>query len=306
MDEIKRVLVALDLTEMDETLISYVTRLSNEVALDQVYFLNVMKSLEIPEKIMKKYPKLVAPMDEATSRQIQFTIDEVAGDQLKSEYEIMVTDGNAAEKILKWSKIKEIDLIVMGRKSGLEGEGIASRKVVRLSPCSVILVPEVLPDILRKIVVPIDYSPASRLAFEFALLIAAKIPGLQITCLNVYEVPSGYHTSGKSYEEFAEIMKANAEESFQEFIGGYDLEGVSINGKFELNESGTTEKKIYQFSLRERASAIAVGSKGRTQAAALLLGSVSEKLITLNSNMPQIVVKQRGRNMDFLEALLEI
>jgi nucleotide-binding universal stress UspA family protein len=306
MEGIKRVLVALDLTEMDETLIRYIARLSNEIELEQVYFFNVMKSLEIPEKIIEKYPNLIAPMDETTKKGIEYTIGQEAANKLKAKYEIKVTDGRVVEKILKWAKIKEVDLIVMGRKSGLDGEGIASGKVVKLAPCSVILVPEILPESLKNLVVPLDYSSTSKLAFEFALFIASNVPDANLICLNIYEVPSGYHTSGKSYEEFAEIMKSNAEESFQEFIEKYDTKGISITAKFELNEHGNIARKIYQFAMREKASGIVVGSKGRTQAAAILLGSISEKLIKLNSNIPQIVVKQSRHNMDFLEALLEI
>ena len=306
MEDIKRVLVALDLTEMDEILVRYVTRLSNEIDLDKIYFFNVMKNMELPEKIAEKYPDLIAPLDETTAKGIQFTIDEEAGNQLKGDYEIKVTDGNRAEKILKWAKIKEIDLIVMGRKSGLEGQGIVSGKVVKLAPCSVIFIPEVLPENLYNLVVPIDYSSSSKLAFEFSLNIAKKITGLKLTCLNVYNVPSGYHYSGKSYEEFVEIMKQNAKESFKEFIADFDTKGVQVDSKFELDEHNNIAKKIYQFALKQKASAIAVGSRGRTQIAAVLIGSIAEKLIRVNSQIPTIVVKQRRHNMDFLEALMKI
>jgi len=306
MEEIKRVLVAVDLTEMDETLVRYMARLSNEINLDKIYFFNVMKNLELPEKIIEKYPDLVAPLDEATRNEIKFTIDQEAGTQLKANYEIKVTDGNRAEKILKWAKIKEVDMIVMGRKSGLEGQGIVSGKVVKLAPCTVVFVPEVLPDTLHNLVVPIDYSTTSKLSFEYALFVAKKIAGLKLTCLNVYEVPTGYHMSGKSYEEFAEIMKQNAEESFNEFVAGFDTKGISVEAKFELDNDNNVAKKIYQFALKNKASAIAVGSKGRTQAAAVLIGSIAEKLIRLNGQIPTIVIKQRRHNMDFLEALLKI
>jgi len=306
MDNIKRVLVALDLTEMDEVLIRYVARLNTYMQLEQIYFFNVLKSLEIPEKIIEKYPNLVAPMDEATKKEIQFTIDSEIGDQLKTKYEIKVTDGHVAEKILKWSKIKEVDMIVMGRKSGLNGEGIASGKVVKLAPCSVALIPEALPDMFKKVVVPIDYSKSSNLALEMALNIASKVPDLKITCLNIYEVPTGYHKSGKSYEEFSEIMKTNAKESFEILINKFNTKGINIEAKYVLDENSNVARRIYQFAMKEKASAIVVGSKGRTQAAAILIGSISEKLIKLNSHIPQIVVKERRHNMDFLEALLKI
>ena len=98
MEGIKRVLVACDLTEMDQTLVQYIARLSNEIELEQVYFFSVMKSLEIPDKIAAKYPDLVAPMDEATKKGIQYTIDEEVGDQLKANYEIKVTDGHVVKR----------------------------------------------------------------------------------------------------------------------------------------------------------------------------------------------------------------
>lgn len=306
MSKISRVLVAVDLTEMDETLVQYITLLSNKISVDRIYFFNVMKNLELPDHITKKYPDLVAPMDEATKKEIQYTIDEEAGNQLKAEYEIKVTDGNSAEKILKWAKIKEVDLIVLGNKSGLDGEGIVSGKVVKLAPCSVVMVPEVLPSNLQKIVVPIDYSASSKLAFEFSLYMVSNIPDLALTCLNIFEVPTGYHVSGKSFDEFAEIMRQNAEDSFDEFISQYDTKGAKIKAKYELDKKGNIAKRIYQFSVKEKASAIVIGSKGRTQAAAILLGSIAEKLVKLNAQIPLIVVKQRRHNMDILEALLKI
>ncbi len=305
MEAIKRVLVALDLTEIDASLIRYIARISNDLAIEKIYFFNVMKTMELPEKIVKKYPNLVAPMDESTKRDIQFTIDQEIGDQQIAPYEIKVTDGHIAEKILKWSKIKEVDLIVMGRKSGLEGDGITSGKVVRMAPCSVIFVPEILPEDKYHIVVSIDFSAASKQAFEFALYAAKKNPELRITCLNIYEVPTGYHMLGQSYEEFAEIMKNNARESWDDFIKDYNLTGVNVECKFELNEDTSKAKKIYQFAVEQKASSIAVGSKGRTAAAAFLIGSIAEKLIKYNSKIPQIVVKQRHQNMDFFEAMFE-
>ena len=306
MEEIKRVLVAVDLTDMDETLVQYVARLSNEIALDKVYFLNVTKSLQLPKEIITKYPDLVAPMDEVTKKEIQFTINKVAGNQLKADYEIKVTDGHRAEKILKWIKIKEVDLVVMGRKKGLSGDGIVTSKIVRLAPCSIVLVPQELPKEVKKLVIPIDYSHASQLAFEFALYFVKNIPGLELTCLNIYEVPSGYHYSGKTYEEFAQIMKKNAEESFNQFTAKFDLRDITIKAKFELNKEDSIAEKIFKFSIEEKASVIVIGSKGRTQAASLLLGSISEKLIKLNDKMPLFVVKERWHNLDFLEALFEV
>jgi len=306
MEEIKRILVAVDLTEMDETLIRYIAFLSNRINLDKVYFINVMKNMELPEKILEKYPNLAAPMDESTKKEIEYTIDQEAGNQLKADYEIKITDGDITDKVLKWAKIKDVDMILLGRKSGLDGQGIVSSKIVRLAPCSVVFVPEVLPELLKRLLVPIDFSEASKLSVQYAIFIAKNVPEIKVTFLNVYHVPTGYHVSGKSVEEFAEIMEQNAEESFKEFIAEFDTSLLNYEAKFILDDKHDPAKKIYQFALKNKATAIAVGSKGRTQAAAVLLGSISEKLISLNSQIPTIVAKQPRHNMRFLEALLKI
>ncbi|NJN25565.1 MAG: universal stress protein [Cyclobacteriaceae bacterium] len=305
MDKIKRVIVTVDLSEMDVNLLKYVTMLSNSIKLDKVYFLNVMESLELPEKITEKYPDLVAPRDEATKSSIQYTIDDAVGDQLDVEYEITVAEGNPTEQILKWAKIKEVDLIVMGRKSKSKGDGILTTKVIRLSPCSVALIPETFEKI-KNIVVPIDFSEASKLAFEYAINYARVIKNVQITCLNIYSVPNGYTISGKSFKEFASIMKNNAMESLDELLKKYKTKGIQINTRVELNKKGNIAKKIYKVALRENATSIVIGSKGRTNAAALILGSIAEKLLKVDATIPVIVVKQRKHNLSFLEALLNI
>ena len=306
MENIKRILVAVDLTKMDESLIRYIAYLSNEIKLDKVYFINVMKNMELPEKIIEKYPNLAAPLDEATKKEIQYSIDEEAGNQLKVDYEIKVTDGDATEKILKWAKIKDVDMIILGRKAGLEDHGIASSKIVRLAPCTVIFVPEELPELLKRMVVPIDFSKESKLAIKYALFIAKRIADIKVTFLNIYNVPVGYHVSGKSYEEFAEVMRQNSEETFKEFISEFDTKGLNYEVKFVLDKENDVAKAIYQFALDHNATGITIASKGRTQAAAVLMGSVAEKLIKVNEKFPTIVVKRPRHNMKFLEALLKL
>ena len=306
MDRIKKVLVAVDLTEMDEKLVRYVAMLSNTINLDKVYFFNVMKSMELPESISQKYPNLVAPIDEATKKEIQYTIDEEAGNQLKAEYEIDVMEGSRVEKILKWAKIKEVDLIVLGRKSTLKGDGIVSAKIVRLAPCSVALIPEEVPEKLDKAIVSIDFSKSSKIVFGFALHLATTQPKASITCLNVYSVPSGYSISGKSFEEFAGIMKKNSMDSMEELLSHFDTKDIAIDTKFELDEDDNVAKIIYKVAMEEKASAIITGSQGRTQAASFILSSVAEKLLKQDSKIPMIVVKQRKHNLNFLEALLRI
>ena len=75
----KRVLVALDLTEMDETLIAYTSFLGTIFDIDKLYFFHVARSLELPEQLLEKYPDVEwITYDEisGSNKKLNFTIKE--------------------------------------------------------------------------------------------------------------------------------------------------------------------------------------------------------------------------------------
>jgi hypothetical protein len=71
------------------------------------------------------------------------------------------------------------------------------------------------------VLVPVDFSKHSTLALEQAMELANNEQA-HITCVNVYSVPSGYSKTGKSYEEFAEIILNHSKKDFASFISKYD------------------------------------------------------------------------------------
>lgn len=215
-------------------------------------------------------------------------------------------EGNVTETILKYAHVKNVDLIVIGKKSGLAGSGVVDRRVTRIAHCSVALIPESLPEKLQRIVVPVDYSETSMMSLQQAIYIARKNEFPEIMCVHTYSVPSGYHTTGKSFDQFAEIMKENARREYETYTESLDTKGVKITCHYVLDEHNNPAEKIYQFAVKQKANLIVLGSKGRTAMASIILGSVSEKVINYNKHLPMMVVKDKARNMDFVDALLKV
>ena len=156
---------------------------------------------------------------------------------------------------------------------------------------------------ISKILVPIDFSKNSADAMDVGIAFAAAAGITEIICLHVYSLPLGFYKTGKSEEEFAEIMRRNAEGDYTDFIKQINLKGLSVVPRFVLAKK--TVKAICDTVNREGINLIAIGSRGRSNAAAVLLGSITEKLI-MRTNIPIIAVKKKGANMKFLEALLKI
>lgn len=54
------------------------------------------------------------------------------------------------------------------------------------------------------------------------------------------------------------------------------------------------------------ANAIIIGAKGRTATTAFFLGSIAERLIQLDNDIPLMIVRPKGKNAGFLEFLKEL
>lgn len=304
MYKIERLLVALDLTEMDEILIRYVSHLAKFLKSEKVYFVHISKNLELPEDLRKNYPDLMAPSDESISESMNKLIDNAWETDYDCEKVVEVKEGDPSEQILKWVNIKGIDMMVMGRKRNLKGGGIVPQKIAKVAQTSLMMVPEDFKFKLDKIVVSVDFSKHAKLAVEEALAISEG-EDIKLTLVNVFRVPSGYHKTGKNYDEFATIMKGHARTDFREFIEANNFPD-DLDCEYVLDVDDSPADKIFGFADDQNADMIVMGSKGRTGLASILLGSVAEKVVKYDSEIPLMIVKEKGENMGFLKALLKL
>lgn len=304
MYKIERLLVALDLTEMDELLVKYSSHLAKFLESEKVYFIHVARDLELPEDLKKNYPDLMAPSDESMTDSINKLIEKSWESNYNCEKVVEIKEGDPSEQILKWVNIKNVDMMVMGRKRKMKGGGIVPQKIAKVAQTSLMMVPEGFSFKLDKIVVSVDFSKHSKLAVEEALAITND-KNIKLSLVNVYRVPVGYNKTGKSYDEFATIMKGHAKVDFNEFIERNDFP-EEMECHYVLDDDDSPADKIFEFASEQNADMIVMGSKGRTGLASILLGSVAEKVITYDSEIPLMIVKEKGENMGFLKALLKM
>lgn len=298
-------MVGMDLTEMDEHVINYTALLAKTFKFEAVYFLHVTSSLELPDDIAEKYGEMMAPVDETLEKEMETTIGDKFKDIEGCTIEIEAHAGDVTEELLKWSKVKRVDMIVLGRKEKLTGSGLNSRKVARAVSASVLFVSENPPLKMDKIMVPIDYSKYSQMAFELSIDIQKEI-GSKILSNHVYKVPTGYYKAGKTYEEFAEIMLENTKMESKKFFNRLGVEGVDFDFTYALDDDIHPADKIYISATQEKVDLILLGSKGRSSAAVMLIGSVAEKLLEESHDIPVLLVKKGTENVGLLEAIFRL
>ncbi|MEM7551604.1 MAG: universal stress protein [Bacteroidota bacterium] len=301
--KIEIAMVGLDLTEMDDYILKYTRMICDHLKFQKIFFVHIAKDLELPEEIRSKYPDLLAPLDESIEGDIRKKVRKYF-EGCGAELDVIIQEGSPIQKMLKLSKIKGVDLMIMGRKKSLKGSGIVASHIARNSPCSLLLVtPNGYSDI-NKILVPLDFSPHSLLSIHQALDIVGGDHS-KIVLAHIYSVPQGHTKIGKSYAEFSEIMKGHAESEYYGFMKKNQLpDGIPCH--YLLDGFGKGVDSVYELAQKEAADLIVVGSKGRTNASAIFLGSFAEKLAYKDNNIPVFIVKDKGENLGFLQALLRI
>lgn len=307
MYQIKKIIVCLDQTEMDKTLVKFAAFIAKTNQSKKIYFTNVIRNLAIPKDILAEFPNLITNMVEERKNQMKQVVKENFNPDLKVSHTFVVKEGQLSKKVLKLANEKSVDMILVGRKTSIPGSGVVSQRLARRASCSLLIVPENSKPKIKKILVPSDFSDYSKDAMEAAIEITEKSEGKsEIICQNVYAVPSGYHFTGKSYEEFSQIMLENAEVAYKKFIRKIDTKAIKITPLYTKDEDDDPVVDIIQKAQEIKADIIIIGAKGRTAATALFIGSMAERLIQMNDKVPLLVTRPKGKNAGIIEYILEI
>lgn len=307
MYQIKKLIVCLDQSSLDETLVNFASFIARANQTKKIYFTNVIRNLNIPKDVLTEFPNLIENMVEERKAQMKEIVEKYFENEKEIELAYVVKEGQLSKKILKLAHEKSADMIIVGRKVNLPGTGVLSQRLARRASCSLLIVPENAQPKIDRLLVPSDFSDYSKDAMEEAVLIAEKYGNnTEIICQNVFTVPSGYHFTGKSYEEFTAIMQMHAEINFKKFIRKIDTKNINISPVYTQDEDDDPVEDILAKAKEISADAIVIGAKGRTAATALFIGSMAERLIQLNDEFPLLVTRPKGKNAGILDYILEI
>lgn len=297
-------MVGLDLTPMDATLIPYAAFLCAELKVEKVYFIHVEKSLELPTELLQGLERTDVPADEGIHNMIMSKVGPAFRD-VPTEVEVLIEEGTPLKELLHWSKVKQVDLMLVGRKLRLRGSGVLAQKILRTGRVGVLFVPETFEPRLRQIVVSVDFSKYSEMALDRVLHSALAKPDIHVVCLHVYQVPTGYRTLGMTYESFDERMRGFAQEKYNNLLSRFpelqeraELKLVRQDDEADIGELVVLEAK------RSRADLLVIGAKGMSAAALFVIGSVTEKILRYDMDIPLMVFKNKDEQIGFLDALL--
>ena len=306
MYQLKRIVVSIDLADLDEEVVGYTSVIAEVMDADTVYFVHVARSLDLPDSLAKEYQSALAPVDEGIEHQTQATVDRHFRSRPDTDTHIDVLEGRPTETLLKYAKRKEADLIVLGKPNRDRRPPLHLGKIAELSSCSVLFVPKGADLQIEKVGVAMDFSEDSNRALEQAFRIAQEGEGAVVYGIHVYRVPNGFSKTGKSYEEFAQLMEQHARDDAAHFFKEHAIDETTCEMRYKLTEDAAIHDELQSFSEEKNLDMLLIGSQGRTAAASLLLGSVSEEMLHYENNIPLFIVKNKNSNLGFFEALFKL
>ena len=310
MYKFNKVLVGLDNTPLDKDLIIAASDLCALSGSKEIFFVNIIKDFDLPEHLKKEFPKLIDQALDERKNEIEKIVSEhfvrSESSDVKVKINILVEQGALTKTLLKTAQKERVDVFILGRKTHRE-VGILITRIARRATCSLLIIPKGKKANFKTIFVPTDFSEYSKSAMEKAIILAKRSQGeSKIITQNVYQVPTGYHYTGKSVKEFAQIMKENAAKDCANFMSGFKTKGLNIENIYSLDNNDDMTSLIVKEAKRHKADIIVFGAKGRTATAALFIGSKAERLVQKNESIPMLVIRPKGKGAGFLESIQEL
>lgn len=285
MKKIKNILVALDLSEIDDTLIRYSSFIADRLHAENVYFVHNIKKYEISE-LFEEHLKDV-------------NLDEVIGDELNDKvkdhfkaaanWEVFISEDPYSESLIKYIVDKySIDLAIVGNKKHEKGTGVVSSKLLRLLRCDILAVPRDAKEKIDTIWAGTDFSHDSRKVFRVSKDLQEG-HDTKLKVVHVYSVPVQFspYVAPESMEPKVEKHVA---EKFDKFIKKLNYPEPIEPLIFLGRESGAAQKILAHIRTSE-VDLLIVSDKGGNTFSPFAVGSVTEELFNANLDVPLWVVK---------------
>lgn len=321
MTNYQRVLVCLDDLDRDRFLLDYVVGIVETFETKIVHILYVNRPtwqmMMVPTYATDFLPPMeevsYVPKEDLRERQtIEAKLEELGqrffGGFTDCKIICNVVGGSPLVEIVSYAMERQVDMLVVGRHFGKAAEkgdnALFTRRITRRATCSVLTLPVDAKPRARNILVPCRDSACSLRALRTAVEIARATHG-KIEVLNVFGLPTGFAATPTDYSFHLSVFEEAAHEECRRLIQKVDVRDVEILTRCESENDIDPAAAILARQKLFDADLIVIGARGRTGAAGVLLGTVTEQLIR-KSPVPVLAVKQKGECIGLVQALREI
>ncbi len=305
MFKFDNILICLDLTEMDESLINYANFVTETFKPKKITFIHVMDIYEIPEELSEAMDVSNKQLDKIIYEEIEEKVESTFKYKEKVNTEVVLESGITTEKIVQYATKNKTDLAIMGKKIGYMGKGSVARKVIGLFPSSVLLISETSTHSIEKIMVRTNFANPSFIAYKMAEEIK-KYTKASTEFHHVYKLPYNYfpHQDIKAEKKLEKKLEPYINKKYNAFLKKFELDSnIPIN--FSIDLKGDEAQVMYNYAIKHRFDMVITGTRLKSKLANVIMDSTSEKLAGVEKNIPILIVKDAKKTVGFLKALFD-
>jgi len=299
MIEIKRILCPTDFSDFSERALDYALALAESYESEISVVHVVPKVLMAPEV----YPYLQDPIY-PDARVREQALEELGKFVHRARIagvttEIRLEEGDAVQEILRLTSSLRSDLVVMGThgRRGFDRLvlGSVTEKVLRKSPRPVMTVSH-LPEVakvgqkvsFKRILCPIDFSPCSVRALEYALSLAQETDG-QLILLHVVEsiLDEAGDIAPGGLSDYRAQLERDARDRLRLSVPEQARDWCRPE---EIVVSGRTYRQILKLVDEKEADLIVMGVQGRSAVDLLVFGSTANHVVR-EARVPVLTIR---------------
>jgi universal stress protein E len=207
---------------------------------------------------------------------------------LNAEHMTVEVDlGHAFVRLVKACHRLSVDLLVLGSRGSEHGPmqiGTMAAKCMRKAPTDVLLVRESVTGPFQQVLACVDFSETSAHAVQDARKVAEQ-DGAHLDCLFVFQSALALSLDYGGYLP-ASVLMPDAKlletwkNSLNEFLLPLLREAQGIQWRSVVEERPSIRESIYDFVQAHKIDLVVLGTRGKSDLRALIMGTTAEKIVT--------------------------
>jgi nucleotide-binding universal stress UspA family protein len=205
-----------------------------------------------------------------------------------------VLRGDVFERLPALAGDFDSDLLLVGQSTWPSTIGA---RVAMEAPCPAWLVPSGSAPVLRRLLVPCDFSDRSAAALRTAIEIARRWQQAKCFVLHVYWTGSRFIDAQSHGQDVRQLRQA-----YDQFMAPINRHGVTVEPLFV--EGREVAPHIDRAARDQRVDLVVISSRGRTRSASWLLPSITEQVIR-QCSVSFLVLRATNQPLGLVQGLRE-
>ncbi|HLU92926.1 MAG TPA: universal stress protein [Membranihabitans sp.] len=285
MKKYSHILVALDLSSIDRTLIRNSAVLADVMQVEKIYFVHNIKKYEISSLFSDDMKDV--DLDEIVGEELNEKVSEYFyGD---TPWEVFISEDPYTESLIHYVVNKfGISLTLVGNKNRSGGTGLLTSKLLRMLRCDILAIPRDIELTFESVWAGTDFSNPSKKIFPLLEFLYRQCD-TKVTAVHVYEVPLHFSPYVPK-EEMHPKIERHTEKRFSRFIKSIHFPGPLHQQIIPGRDTGLASLLV-KSAEKDKADLLVIADKGGNTFSSLVIGSTAEEVFNHILSIPLWVVK---------------